>query len=90
MVLIEVIFIDEKSNVRKSSAGKIQGEIKLSLEYRKDALLVMVHHAKDLAMPDGSKEAPNSYVKVFFLLKLRFSDVIYVIEFTRREIRLIL
>ena len=25
----------------------------------------MVHHAKDLAMPDGSKEAPNSYVKVF-------------------------
>ena len=24
----------------------------------------MVHHAKDLAMPDGSKEAPNSYVKV--------------------------
>ena len=55
---------DDKNEARKSSAGKIQGELKLSLEYRKDALLVMVHHAKDLAMPDGSKEAPNSYVKV--------------------------
>ena len=61
------ISTDEKNNARKSSAGKIQGELKLSLEYRKDALLVMVHHAKDLAMPDGSKEAPNSYVKVIKL-----------------------
>jgi phosphatidylinositol-4-phosphate 3-kinase len=56
---------EEKGNARKTSVGKIQGELKLSIEYRKDALLVMVHHAKDLAMPDGSKEAPNSYVKVY-------------------------
>jgi len=56
---------EEKSNAKKTSVGKIQGELKLSLEYRKDALLVMIHHAKDLAMPDGSKEAPNSYVKVY-------------------------
>ena len=49
---------------KRTSAGIIRGELKLSLEYRKDALLVMVHHAKDLAMPDGSKEAPNSFVKV--------------------------
>ena len=58
--------LEEKGNVKKTSVGKIQGELKLSLEYRKDALLVMVHHAKDLAMPDGSKEAPNSYVKVLY------------------------
>ena len=57
-------FPEEKGHVRKASVGRIKGELKLSLEYRKDALLVMVHHAKDLAMPDGSKEAPNSYVKV--------------------------
>ena len=65
LLLIHIVSTDEKNNARKSSAGKIQGELKLSIEYRKDALLVMVHHAKDLAMPDGSKEAPNSYVKVF-------------------------
>jgi len=46
--------------------GRIRGELKLSLEYRKGALLVMVHHAKNLSMPDGSKEEPNSYVKVRF------------------------
>ena len=70
MVCIHSISTDEKNNARKSSAGKIQGELKLSIEYRKDALLVMVHHAKDLALPDGSKEAPNSYVKVFLNKKV--------------------
>ena len=60
-------FLEGKSQIKKASAGQIKGELKLSLEYRKDALLVMVHHAKDLTMPDGSKEAPNSYVKVLIL-----------------------
>ena len=88
---IHSISTDEKNNARKSSAGKIQGELKLSIEYRKDALLVMVHHAKDLAMPDGSKEAPNSYVKVFLnkkvLIQRNFGSYIsaqcwFMIEFT--------
>ena len=58
---------EEKRHARE---GEIKGKLKLSLEYRKDALLVMIHHAKDLNMPDGSKEAPNSYVKVSLFVKL--------------------
>ena len=45
--------------------GTIKGQLKLSIEYHKDVLHVMVHHAKDLAIPDGSKDEPNSYVKVY-------------------------
>ena len=37
----------------------------MSIEYRKDVLHVMICHAKDLAIPDGSKDEPNSYVKVY-------------------------
>ena len=42
-----------------------KGQLKLSIEYRKDVLHVMICHAKDLAIPDGSKDEPNSYVKVY-------------------------
>lgn len=55
----------QKGHARKSSVGKIKGQLKLTLEYRRDVLHVMVCHAKNLAMPDGSKEEPNSYVKVY-------------------------
>ena len=37
---------------RKSSAGTIKGELKLTIEYRRGALCVMVCHAKNLAIPD--------------------------------------
>ena len=47
---------------RQKSVGTIKGQLKLSIEYHKDVLHVMVHHAKDLAIPDGSKDEPNSYV----------------------------
>ena len=50
---------------RQKSVGTIKGQLKLSIEYHKDVLHVMVHHAKDLAIPDGSKDEPNSYVKVY-------------------------
>ena len=43
----------------------IKGELKLSVEYRRDVLHVMVNHARSLDIPDGSKEEPNSYVKVY-------------------------
>ena len=62
------------SEERYDGTGEPKGELKLSLEYWEDVLLVMVHRAKDLAMPEGSTEAPNSYVKVsvsFKLLKTR-------------------
>ena len=86
-------FLEGKSQIKKASAGQIKGELKLSLEYRKDALLVMVHHAKDLTMPDGSKEAPNSYVKVHILNidkfdgfnEIIFHRYIAIITFTNKS-----
>ena len=43
----------------------IKGQLKLSYEYRKDVLHIMICHAKNLAIPDNSKDEPNSYVKVY-------------------------
>ena len=69
-----VIFFSEDQNKNRSSGGvldrqipvgTIKGQLKLSIEYRKDVLHVMICHAKDLAIPDGSKDEPNSYVKVY-------------------------
>ncbi|XP_070200165.1 phosphatidylinositol 4-phosphate 3-kinase C2 domain-containing subunit alpha-like [Littorina saxatilis] len=42
----------------------IQGEIKLSVQYKHDALQVMVMHVKDLAR---SAELPSPYVKTYLL-----------------------
>ena len=47
-----------------SGQGRIKGELKLSIEYRKGAFYVMVCHAREIVMPDGSKDEPNCYVKV--------------------------
>ena len=55
---------DQKPTIKRQSSGRIKGELKLTLEYRRDSLHVMVCHAKNLALPDGSKEEPNSYAKV--------------------------
>ena len=57
-------FATEDKGQRKVSSV-IKGELKLSLEYRRDVLHVMVNHARSLDIPDGSKEEPNSYVKVY-------------------------
>ena len=59
-----LIFLDLFPEDKQQNRGVIKGELKLSIEYNKGALNVMVHHAKNLSMPDGSKEEPNSYVKV--------------------------
>ena len=56
---------DSKNPTAKEGAGTIKGELKLTLEYRRQALHVMVCHAKNLANPDGSGKEPNSYVKVY-------------------------
>ena len=71
-----LLFFSEDQNKNRSSGasgaldrqipvGTIKGQLKLSIEYRKDVLHVMICHAKDLAIPDGSKDEPNSYVKVY-------------------------
>ena len=72
---IFLIFSEDQNKNRSSGAsgaldrqipvGTIKGQLKLSIEYRKDVLHVMICHAKDLAIPDGSKDEPNSYVKVY-------------------------
>ena len=62
-----VNFLRVLSQNEKLSETKppFKGQLKLSIEYRKDVLHVMICHAKDLAIPDGSKDEPNSYVKVY-------------------------
>ena len=73
--MISLFFSEDQNKNRSSGAsgvldrqipvGTIKGQLKLSIEYRKDVLHVMICHAKDLAIPDGSKDEPNSYVKVY-------------------------
>ncbi|GAB0091120.1 C2 domain [Sergentomyia squamirostris] len=43
---------------------KVCGEIKLSLQYHRGALTVMVHHARSLPVTTGGQE-PNTYVKAY-------------------------
>jgi len=50
---------------RKPSAGRICGKVKLSVSYKQDTLLVMVHHIQNLSFTDPSREEPNAYVKVY-------------------------
>ncbi|KAM8939064.1 phosphatidylinositol 4-phosphate 3-kinase C2 domain-containing subunit alpha isoform 2-T2 [Pelodytes ibericus] len=47
------------------SAGKIEGEVKLSISYRNGTLFVMVMHIKDLVTEDNTD--PNPYVKTYLL-----------------------
>uniref|UniRef100_H3BBV2 Phosphatidylinositol-4-phosphate 3-kinase catalytic subunit type 2 alpha n=1 Tax=Latimeria chalumnae TaxID=7897 RepID=H3BBV2_LATCH len=46
-------------------AGKVGGEVKLSISYRNGTLFIMVMHIKDLATEDGAD--PNPYVKTYLL-----------------------
>lgn len=48
---------------RTAGEGRVLGQIKLSLQYRRDALLVMVHHAREL--PSVGGQEPSTYVKVY-------------------------
>uniref|UniRef100_A0A6B2ECM5 Putative phosphatidylinositol 3-kinase vps34 involved in signal transduction n=1 Tax=Phlebotomus kandelakii TaxID=1109342 RepID=A0A6B2ECM5_9DIPT len=43
---------------------RVCGEIKLSLQYHRGALTVMVHHVRSLPMSTNGQE-PNTYVKVY-------------------------
>ncbi|XP_055692342.1 phosphatidylinositol 4-phosphate 3-kinase C2 domain-containing subunit alpha isoform X1 [Lutzomyia longipalpis] len=43
---------------------RVCGEIKLSLQYHRGALTVMVHHARSLPVTTSGQE-PNTYVKVY-------------------------
>uniref|UniRef100_A0A1B0A2K1 phosphatidylinositol 3-kinase n=1 Tax=Glossina pallidipes TaxID=7398 RepID=A0A1B0A2K1_GLOPL len=40
------------------------GQLKLSLQYRREVLTVMIHHAKGLSLLQGGQE-PNTYVKCY-------------------------
>lgn len=47
------------------TSTRIHGKIKLSLEYVRSALLVLVLHAVDLACPNG--QPPSPYVKTYLI-----------------------
>ncbi|XP_075694338.1 phosphatidylinositol 4-phosphate 3-kinase C2 domain-containing subunit alpha isoform X2 [Rhinoderma darwinii] len=47
------------------AAGKIEGEVKLSISYRNGTLFIMVMHIKDLVTEDSTD--PNPYVKTYLL-----------------------
>lgn len=44
----------------------IRGQLKLSIQYQRETLMVMVHHAKGLPKVSGGQE-PSTYVKVYLL-----------------------
>jgi len=57
-------FSISESRQRDSGAeGCITGQLKLSIQYRRDVLLVMVHHARGL--PTVGNQEPSTYVKVY-------------------------
>uniref|UniRef100_A0A3B4BYN7 Phosphatidylinositol 4-phosphate 3-kinase C2 domain-containing subunit alpha n=1 Tax=Pygocentrus nattereri TaxID=42514 RepID=A0A3B4BYN7_PYGNA len=47
------------------AAGRVEGEVKLSVSYRNSTLFIMVMHIKDLVSDDGTD--PNPYVKTYLL-----------------------
>ncbi|KAI4892804.1 hypothetical protein NFI96_017237 [Prochilodus magdalenae] len=47
------------------TAGRVEGEVKLSVSYRNSTLFIMVMHIKDLGSEDGTD--PNPYVKTYLL-----------------------
>ena len=50
------IFAEPKGgHQRKPSTGRICGKVKLSVSYKQDTLLVMVHHIQNLSFTDPSR-----------------------------------
>uniref|UniRef100_A0A3P8UG92 Phosphatidylinositol 4-phosphate 3-kinase C2 domain-containing subunit alpha n=1 Tax=Cynoglossus semilaevis TaxID=244447 RepID=A0A3P8UG92_CYNSE len=47
------------------TAGRVEGEVKLSISYRNSTLFIMVMHIRDLVSEDGTD--PNPYVKTYLL-----------------------
>ncbi|KAJ8249138.1 hypothetical protein GJAV_G00231570 [Gymnothorax javanicus] len=47
------------------TAGRVEGEVKLSISYRNKTLFIMVMHIKGLVTDDGTD--PNPYVKTYLL-----------------------
>ncbi|XP_077453608.1 phosphatidylinositol 4-phosphate 3-kinase C2 domain-containing subunit alpha [Stigmatopora argus] len=47
------------------TAGRVEGEVKLSISYRNSTLFIMVMHIRDLVSEEGTD--PNPYVKTYLL-----------------------
>ena len=56
---------EPKPAVSRTAPHYIRGQLQLSFCYQRAALSVFVHHAKDLALPDGQE--PSAYVKIYLL-----------------------
>ncbi|KNC29902.1 hypothetical protein FF38_01684 [Lucilia cuprina] len=52
-----------KSQTSREHTNEV-GQLKLSMQYRRDVLTVMIHHAKGLPLLQGGQE-PNTYVKCY-------------------------
>ncbi|XP_059175540.1 phosphatidylinositol 4-phosphate 3-kinase C2 domain-containing subunit beta-like [Physella acuta] len=63
---LNVVKLREPAVQRSNTAGStgILGEIKLSIQYKKDALQVMIMHVRGLS---GTTEPPSPYVKTYLL-----------------------
>lgn len=59
------MFAERKAD-RVNESHIIRGQIKLSVQYQKDTLMVMVHHARGLPKVAAGQE-PSTYVKVYLL-----------------------
>jgi len=56
----------KKERQINSESCRLRGQIKLSLNYQRGILMVMVHHARELPSVSGGQE-PSTYVKVYLL-----------------------
>ncbi|XP_063588936.1 phosphatidylinositol 4-phosphate 3-kinase C2 domain-containing subunit alpha-like [Penaeus indicus] len=49
-----------------NSAGQVQGQVKVSVQYLRGQLQIMVHHARNLSLTSPGQE-PSPYVKLYLL-----------------------
>ncbi|XP_065206609.1 phosphatidylinositol 4-phosphate 3-kinase C2 domain-containing subunit beta isoform X2 [Planococcus citri] len=57
---------ERKSKTSQTYSKCVRGELKLTLNYQRGALIVMVNHAKELPRMANNQE-PSTYVKVYLL-----------------------
>ncbi|XP_074032269.1 phosphatidylinositol-4-phosphate 3-kinase catalytic subunit Pi3K68D [Leptinotarsa decemlineata] len=56
--------VKDRTGDTQYEAGRLKGQLKLSLQYRKGVFTVMVHHARGLPRLANGQE-PSTYVKVY-------------------------
>lgn len=57
-------YLDKSAQKEQNKKGRLKGQLKLSIEFRKGVFSVMVHHARGLPLV-GNGQEPSTYVKVY-------------------------